>query len=192
MCAAALLAACGAGDAQQGASAGTRLLAAAPTATASATPVAPGNIRMHFHRIQNDTAQWGVYSWDGPQHPSSAWITDRFMFANTDSFGGYVDIPLAAGKSAIWFLVTDGSGTKNCGNDQHADLNADVASKGQEIWMMEGDCTVYASAPALSYGNLGNASAHWLSAATLAWPGVPASGASYKLFYATNGGLSAT
>jgi len=181
---------CGGGDAQQGTATGTRLLAEAPSA--SVAPVAPGSIRMHFHRVQNDTAQWGVYSWDGPQKPSSAWITDRFMFANTDGFGGYVDIPLAAGKSAIWFLVTDGNGTKNCGADQHADLNADVATKGQEIWMLEGDCTVYGSPPALSYGNLGFASAHWLSATTLAWPGVPASGASYKLFYALNGGLAAT
>jgi pullulanase/glycogen debranching enzyme len=184
------LAGCGAGDTtQQGAQSGTRLLAQAPTA--SAAPVAPGSIRMHFHRVQNDTAQWGVYSWDGPQHPSSAWITDRFMFASTDSFGGYVDIPLAAGKSAIWFLVTEGSGFKNCGNDQHADLNADVYAKGQEVWLLEGDCTVYNSQPALSYGNLSAASAHWLSANTLAWPGVPNSG-SYKLFYAANGGLAAT
>jgi pullulanase/glycogen debranching enzyme len=158
----------------------------------SATPVAPGNIRMHFHRVQHDTAQWGVYSWDGPQKPSSAWIADRFMFTSTDGFGGYVDIPLATGKSAIWFLVTDGNGTKNCGADQHADLNADVAAKGQEIWMLEGDCTVYNSQPALSYGSLAFASAHWLSATTLAWPGVPASSASYKLFYALNGGLAAT
>ncbi|ALK98301.1 pullulanase PulA [Massilia sp. WF1] len=185
----ALLAGCGAGDVQQGSTSGTRLLAQA--ASASATPVAPGNIRMHFHRVQNDTAQWGVYSWDGPQNPSPAWISGRFMFTNTDAFGGYVDIPLAAGKSAIWFLVTDGNGTKNCGADQHADLNADIASKGQDIWMLEGDCTVYKSQPALSYGSLAFASAHWLSATTLAWPGAPAGG-SYKLFYAANGGLAAT
>jgi pullulanase/glycogen debranching enzyme len=183
-----LLAGCGAGDTtQQATQSGTRLLAA--SAAAAATPVAPGSIRMHFHRVQNDAAQWGVYSWDGPLHPSSAWITDRFMMTNSDGFGGYVDIPLAAGKSAIWYLVTDGNGTKNCGADQHADLNADVATNGQEIWMLEGDCTVYASRPSLSYGNLALANAHWLSATTLAWPGAPASG-TYKLFYALNGGLA--
>jgi pullulanase/glycogen debranching enzyme len=190
VCTSIVLAGCGGGDTQQGTASGTRLLAAAPSM--AATPVAPGNIRMHFHRVQHDTAQWGVYSWDGPQKPSSAWIADRFMFTSTDGFGGYVDIPLATGKSAIWFLVTDGNGTKNCGADQHADLNADVAAKGQEIWMLEGDCTVYNSQPALSYGSLAFASAHWLSATTLAWPGVPASSASYKLFYALNGGLAAT
>jgi pullulanase/glycogen debranching enzyme len=189
-CAGLVLGGCGAGDAAQaGAPSGNRMLALATSA--AATPVAPGSIRMHFHRVQNDAAQWGVYSWDGPQKPSSAWITDRFMFANSDGFGGYVDIPLAAGKSAIWFLVTDGSGTKNCGADQHADLNADVATKGQEVWMLEGDCTVYASQPALSYGNLSFAKAHWLTATTLAWPGADANG-SYKLFYAANGGLAPT
>jgi len=188
-CASLLLAGCGAGDAgQQATQSGTRLLAT--TAVAAAAPVAPGSIRMHFHRVQNDAAQWGVYSWDGPQHPSSAWIADRFMFTNSDGFGGYVDIPLATGKSAIWFLVTDGNGTKNCGADQHADLNADVATKGQEVWMLEGDCTVYATQPALSFGNLAFASAQWLTRTTLAWPGAP-TGGRYKLFYAANGGLAA-
>ena len=187
-CASLLLAGCGAGDSgQQATQSGTRLLAA----STAATPVAPGSIRMHFHRVQNDTAQWGVYSWDGPQHPSSAWISDRFMFTGTDGFGGYVDIPLAAGKSAIWFLVTDGNGSKNCGADQHADLSADVATKGQEAWMLEGDCTVYATQPALSFGNLAFANAQWLTSTTLAWPGVP-TGGSYKLFHAANGGLAPT
>jgi pullulanase-type alpha-1,6-glucosidase len=182
----ALLAGCGAGDSGQADARSSHLLAAA--GSVAAAPVAPGSIRMHFHRVQNDTAQWGVYSWDGPQSPSPAWISGRFMFTNTDSFGGYVDIPLAAAKSAIWFLVTDGSGTKNCQADQHANLNADVYTKGQEIWMLAGDCTVYGSPPPLTYGDLSKASAYWLSGASLAWPGAPASG-SYKLFYAANGGI---
>jgi pullulanase/glycogen debranching enzyme len=67
-----------------------------------------------------------------------------------------------------------------------------VGTRGQEVWQLEGDCTVYNSQPALSYGNLSFANAHWLNATTLAWPGAPASGASYKLFYAANGGLAPT
>ncbi|WP_229217289.1 pullulanase-type alpha-1,6-glucosidase [Massilia forsythiae] len=186
-----LLAGCGAGDAtQQGAQSGSRQLAVSTSVAAAAAAVAPGTIRMHFHRVENDAAQWGVYSWDGPQTPSSAWITDRFLFSGTDAFGGYVDIPLAAGKTSISFLVTDGYGTKNCAADQNVRLNGDIATRGQEIWMLEGDCATYDAAPALTYGNLGNASAYWLSAATLAWPGAATSG-SYKLFYASNGGLNA-
>ena len=191
-CAGLLLSACGSGDTatQQGGQSGTRLLAVGSSVAAATAPVAAGNIRMHFHRVQNDAAQWGVYSWDGPQTPSAAWITDRFMFTQADAFGGYVDIPLAAGKSAIAFLVTDGSGSKNCGADQHAGLNADVYAKGQEIWLLEGDCTIYAAQPAITYGNLAFANAYWLSATTLAWPGAAAAH-TYKLFYAANGGLGA-
>jgi pullulanase/glycogen debranching enzyme len=189
------LAACGGGNDTASTTGTPQLLAArtvqggAMAVTAATSPVAAGAIRMHYHRAQNDTAQWGVYSWDGPVTPSSAWITDRFMMTQSDSFGGYVDIPVNSTKSAIWFLVTDGSGNKNCGSDQSAAFNSNIAIAGQEVWMLEGDCTVYASQPAVSYGNLNSASAHWLTATTLAWPGAPVTGASYKLYYAANGGL---
>jgi pullulanase/glycogen debranching enzyme len=154
----------------------------------TAAPVAPETIRVHFRRSQGDAGQWGVYSWDGPLNPSSVWITDRFMFTQTDSYGGWVDIRLASGKTALSFLVTDGGGAKNCDSDQRAPLPGDVATKGHEIWLQEGDCTVYTAPPAPSYGSLANASAHWLAAKVLAWPGAPGTG-SYKLFYAANGGL---
>jgi pullulanase/glycogen debranching enzyme len=158
-------------------------------AAAAVTPApAAATIRMHYHRVQNDTSQWGVYSWDGPVNPSSAWITDRFMMTSTDDFGGYVDIPINTAKSAISFLVTDGNGNKNCGNDQSVNFAPNIATAGQQIWMLEGDCTVYASQPAISYGNLTKANAHWLSANTLAWPAASTTG-SYRLYYSANGGL---
>jgi pullulanase len=162
----------------------------AVTAAAVAPPAA-GNIRMHFHRVQNDAAQWGVYSWDGPVTPSSAWISDRFMLTQTTAS--------AATSTSRW---PPARGDLVPGHRRHrqqelrqrpaADLNADVASAGQEVWMLEGDCTVYNTPPAISFGNLNSASAHWLSATTLAWPGVPPTGASYRLYYATNGGLGAS
>ncbi|NRR30721.1 DUF3372 domain-containing protein [Oxalobacteraceae bacterium] len=183
----ALLAACGAGS-----DSGNANAPAAPTLLASvavaAAPQAPATIRMHYHRAQNDANQWGIYSWDGPVNPSGAWISGRFMMNSSDAFGAYVDIPVNTAKSAIWFLLTDGSGNKNCGVDQGVNFAANIASVGQEVWMLEGDCTVYASEPAISFGNLNSASAHWLTGNTLIWPGAAASG-SYKLYYAANGGL---
>ncbi|MBZ2207387.1 alpha-1,6-glucosidase domain-containing protein [Massilia soli] len=184
-----LLSACG-GNSAEPAAQTTQLFTQSATRGAVSAP-APGTIRMHFHRAQGDESDWGVYSWSGPANPSSAWITDRFMMTGSDDFGGYVDIPLNTSKTAIDFLVTDGYGNKNCGNDQRTDLRSDIATAGQEIWLLEGDCTIYASAPPLSFGNLANASAHWLSAETLAWPGAPATG-SYKLYYAANGGLGSS
>ena len=159
------------------------------TGAAMAAAPAPATMRMHYHRVQGDTAQWGVYSWDGPVNPSAAWITDRFMMSNSDEFGGYVDIPVNTGKQAMAFLVTDGNGNKNCGNDQSVNFAPNIASAGQQVWMLEGDCTVYASEPAVSYGNLTKAAAHWLSGNTLAWPAASTTG-SYRLYYGANAGLS--
>ncbi|PWF48003.1 pullulanase-type alpha-1,6-glucosidase [Massilia glaciei] len=151
-------------------------------------PQAAATMRVHYNRIQRDAASWGVYSWEGPKVPSATWITDRFMFSTEEAFGAFVDIPLDVTKTAMKFLVTDASGNKNCGDDQSVTFAADIATKGQQIWLREGDCTVYAAMPAVSYGDLKAASAHWLNTNTLAWPGAPATG-SYKLFFASAGGL---
>ncbi|MES2898316.1 MAG: alpha-1,6-glucosidase domain-containing protein [Pseudomonadota bacterium] len=153
--------------------------------------VAPATVRMHFRRAARDESSWGVYSWHGPVNPSPAWITGRFMLTASDDFGGYVDIPIDTAKTSIWFLVTDGNGNKNCGADQGQDFTPDIATRGMEIWMLEGDCRIYSTPPAIIFGNLGEAKAHWLSATTLVWPGTAASG-SYALYYAANGGLGST
>ncbi|MFM9438140.1 pullulanase [Janthinobacterium sp. CG_23.3] len=184
----ALLAGCGGGDGA-GAVPAPQYHASSVAAPRAAAQAA-ATIRVHYHRAQGDAARWGVYAWEGPQVPSSTWISDRFMFAGADAFGGYVDIPVNLDRSAMSFVVTDGAGNKNCGGDQSAAFAANIASAGQQIWLLEGDCKVYDAAPAVSVGKLGNASAHWLNAATIAWPGVPASG-KYTLFYAADGGLGA-
>lgn len=158
--------------------------------TPSSPAIAAGSLRVHFHRVQNDSNQWGVYSWEGPKVPSKEWIKDRFMFSQADSYGHYVDIPLDIAKGTIKFLVTDGNGNKNCGSDQSKNFAADIAQKGQEIWLMEGSCEVFDKAPAITVANFADSKALWLSPTTLAWPGVPANG-SYKLYYAANGGIAA-
>jgi pullulanase len=159
-----------------------------PPVVVPPVPQAAATVRMHFHRVQNDEALWGTYSWSGPVTPSPAWITGRFMFTTADAFGRFVDIPVDTTKTSITFLVTDEAGNKNCGSDQSVDFNTDIATKGQEIWMLDGDCTIYKTKPAITFGNLSEAKAHWLAASTIVWPGTPATG-SYKLYYAANGGL---
>lgn len=123
--------------------------AAATTPAVPATSVPAATLRVHYHRAKNDTANWGVYSWQGPKNPSKTWITDRFMFEASDAFGGYVDIAMDSAKSEMRFLVSNAQGHKNCGNDQSLKLAPDLASKGQEIWVLESDCTIHLSAPAL-------------------------------------------
>jgi pullulanase len=165
-----------------------------PGTTPSATPAPvariPANtLRLHFHRTQKDEAKWGVYAFEGPAKPSAKWIEDRFLFTQTDSFGGYVDIPLDSSKTVVKFLVTDGSGSKNCGNDQSLTIAANIATTGQEVWMMEGSCTISDKVLPITLANFSDAKALWLDKTTLAWPDVPATG-SYKMVYAANGNIS--
>ncbi len=160
-----------------------------PVVVPTTPPVAAATLRVHYHRSQNDTALWGVYAWEGPKVPSVAWIKDRFMFDKTDDFGGYTDILLDAAAKQVKFLITDGDGNKNCGNDQIATLAATVATAGQEVWLAQGDCTIYDKLPVINNAHLADAGAYWLSSTTLAWPGASAA-SSYKLFYAANGGMA--
>lgn len=154
-------------------------------------PVAAGNLRVHYHSAQNNASTWGVYSWEGPKAPSATWITDRFMFSKAENFGAYVDIPLDTTLTAMKLLITDGTGTKNCETDQNLNFNANIATVGQEIWVLPSDCTIYNSVPAITAttAKLSEATAYWLNSTTLALPGAPATD-TYKLFYAANAGMS--
>ncbi|MFA9219026.1 MAG: pullulanase-associated domain-containing protein, partial [Sphingomonadaceae bacterium] len=102
------LAACGAGADQAAPVAASAVKSGAAPRAGGSVPLAPATLRVHYHRAQNDTALWGVYAWDGPLHPSSTWITDRLMLSSSDSFGGYVDIPIQPDKTALSFLLSDG------------------------------------------------------------------------------------
>lgn len=123
--------------------------AASASASASAAAPAANTLRVHYHRKNGDEADWGVYSWEGPQEPSKKWIQDRFMFKNKDGFGAWTDIALAAGKVEIRFLLSNGYGHKNCNTDQNHPLNKDLASRGQEIWILPGSCEIFNSPPPL-------------------------------------------
>jgi pullulanase len=79
--------------------------------------------------------------------------------------------------------------SKDCPNDQHATLNSTLATTGQEIWIVSGDCTVYTQEP--SKLRLSSARAVWLVSDTLIWPGASASN-SYQLLASANGGLTAS
>ncbi len=166
--------------------------ATSSTATPTPTPVASipaKTLRMHFHRTQKDEAKWGAYAFEGPAKPSAVWIQDRFLFTQSDSFGGYVDIPLDTTKTTVKFLVTDGSGTKNCGSDQALPIASNIASTGQEVWILEGSCTISDKVLPITLANFADAKALWLDKATLAWPDVPSTG-SYKMYYAANGNIT--
>ncbi len=120
------------------------------TASSAASKPAANTLRVNYARSGKDENLWGVYAWEGPQQPSKTWIKDRFMFNAKDANGGngaYVDIPMAAGKKEIRFLLSNEHGHKNCNTDQNHPLSADIATQGQEIWVLQASCQILNAAP---------------------------------------------
>ncbi|QNM95701.1 pullulanase-type alpha-1,6-glucosidase [Chitinimonas koreensis] len=178
-----LLAACGGGDSGGGGG-----------GTPPASDLKAGFLRVHLWRKDGVYKDWGVYAWSGPKVPSTGWPGNRFLFDKNDGYGGYTDIEIDPAKAKMDFLVSvptaDGKDAiKNCGKDQAVTFAADIASRGQQIWLKEGDCdNIYTTEPDKSLSSLSSAKAYWLAADTLAWRGAAAN-ATYKLHYAAAGGM---
>jgi pullulanase len=154
-------------------------------------------MRVHYFRADANYTNWGVYSWQGPKTPSSGWPgAPRFLFttADGDGWGEHTDIAMDTTQSQMQFMISlpnalNTDAAKDCSSDQHATLSSTLASTGQEIWIVSGDCTVYTQEP--SKLRLSSARAVWLASDTLIWPGASASN-SYHLLASANGGLTAS
>lgn len=122
-------------------------------------PVAPGFLRVHWYHPQGNAGAyregrtWGVYAWKGPLEPSAIWPSSRFKFTHVDSYGALVDIAMDPLAPAMEFLIVNSTGDAskfaNCATDMLAPLAEDIASKGQEIWLEYGSCTIHTSKPLL-------------------------------------------
>jgi pullulanase-type alpha-1,6-glucosidase len=187
----ALITACnGAGPQSQGPSVVARTGGAVSTTEVPAT-----TLRVHYHRNDATYAGWGVYSWNGPAVPSSGWPGNRFLFGtpDADAWGQHADIPLNPAAVQFDFLISlpnadNTDAIKDCPQDQGTALT-DVATMGNEVWVVSGDCTVHQSEPPLSALHLGTAFAVWLTGDTLVWPGADPT-STYALYTAANGGIS--
>lgn len=153
-------------------------------------------MRVHYYRPDATYTNWGVYSWQGPKTPSTGWPGNRFPFVTIDSdgWGKHADIAMDTAQTTMAFLITlpNVAGTdasKDCSSDQHASLSTMLASTGQEIWVVSGDCTVYTQKPGKV--RFSNARAVWLTSDTLVWPGASVSN-NYQLLAAANGGITAS
>ena len=187
------LVACGGGGG--GSSPGGGSVTPTPPPPPTDTPPAAATLRVHYFRPDGSYTNWGVYSWQGPKTPSTGWPGNRFLFttADADGWGQHVDINMDTTQTVMKFLLSlpnaaGNDASKDCPNDQQVNLNADLASKGQEVWIVSGDCSVYGSEPARY--SIAGARAVWLTADTLLWPGAAAAN-TYQLLTAANGGLTA-
>ncbi|MEZ0029048.1 pullulanase-type alpha-1,6-glucosidase [Kitasatospora sp. MAP12-15] len=147
-----------------------------PSSTAPA-----GTAVIHYHRADGDYDGWGLHDWTGAATPTD-W-THPLQPARKDAFGEVFDVPLAPGATSLSYILHNGD-TK----DQPADQSLDLATYGNEVWVLGGQ-PGYLLPQVASTGSqldLSTAKAQWIDATTVAVPAGYGAGDA-----ALNGGTSA-
>ncbi|WP_044339875.1 pullulanase [Rossellomorea aquimaris] len=109
-------------------------------------PVPENNIRIHYNRSDGNYENFGAWLWNDVASPSAGWPTGATMFEKTDSYGAYIDVPLAEGAKNIGFLVMDvtkGDAGKDGGDKGFTIPSPEV----NEIWIQQGSDKVYTYEP---------------------------------------------
>ncbi|WP_054026397.1 alpha-amylase family glycosyl hydrolase [Bacillus sp. FJAT-28004] len=114
-------------------------------------PIPANHLRIHYNRADANYEKYGVWTWEHVATPSAGWPLGATAFPDTkrDSYGAYVDIPLAANAQKVGLLIVNRSdGAKDAGDKAVAISSPAV----NEIWIMENSDTVYWKEPELSKG----------------------------------------
>ncbi len=109
-------------------------------------PVPENNLRIHYNRTDSNYENYGAWLWNDVASPSANWPVGATMFEKTDSYGAYIDVPLAEGAKNIGFLVmdiTEGDGGKDGGDKAFPITSTDI----NEIWIQQGSDKVFTYEP---------------------------------------------
>ncbi|WP_374512056.1 pullulanase-associated domain-containing protein [Niveibacterium sp.] len=117
-----------------------------PVAEGAIGAVKPGAVRFHYKRAGGDYEGWGVYAWKGVKDEPPKW-PGNLGFDGKDAFGVYLDIAVSSEAAMMDFLITDGTGKKDCATDQSVTFPPTIAQRGTEVWIKSGDCKVYTEQP---------------------------------------------
>jgi len=108
------------------------------------------NLRIHYHRFDDNYSGWGIHCWDAVEGGSGTFIIDGvtydwqhpFMPTGSDDYGVYWDIPIAYPESELGFIIHNGD-NKDPGPDMHwGDYEANPS-----IWILSGFTQIFTEEP---------------------------------------------
>jgi pullulanase len=175
-------------------------------------------VRVHYQRLDGQYTQWGVHIWAASglnvaglpaaaQPRIDVW-PDALAF---DEFTGYVqaadevvfDIPVLnpqgdANRKTLEFIIhgrgpTGGDINDKDGRNDNIRISYSaltIANKVGQVWLVQGDSTVYTSKPDLRLASTKDARAYWLNRSLIQVPKGSVSG-TWKLYHAANGQIKA-
>jgi hypothetical protein len=122
------------------------------TVTVVQTPVTTAIV--HYNRPAGDYGQWGLHLWNGTQGNSMdpaflanvAW-DKPYQRTGTDAFGAVYSIPLVDDTKPVNFIMHLPSGDSVPSTREPGGDRSFVPLDHPEIWLKQGDPTVYFSPP---------------------------------------------
>ncbi|WP_444684957.1 pullulanase [Alkalicoccus luteus] len=97
-------------------------------------------VRLHYQPEGDTVEPMGFWGWGGVAHSFDDWLDDALRFSDdqTGEYGSYIDIDVESSANGFGFLLVD---TET--GDQTDDLNFNERDVHSQIFMREGDDTVY-------------------------------------------------
>jgi pullulanase/glycogen debranching enzyme len=171
-------------------------------------------VRVHYMRYSTDYANWGLHLWgtngmDTSRVAPGLAIADWNNPVTFDKMPNYVlkptevtfDIPVLnptadATRTTLTFVihgVNPNQGNKDgWSNDIKVNFsNLNVVNQVGEVWILEGNQTIFSSAQDMRSSSLSQAAAVWLNGQLIQWPHVFSTGGTVKLYYSTGGQIKA-
>lgn len=117
------------------------------TALAADPAIPAGDIRIHYHRPDNNYANWTIYAFDGTTEDTGNYNGGPVQVTGTDSYGAYFDVGIVTGTQEVGIILHNTStGAKDTPNN----LFVDPATQGLEYWCYSGIASLYNTAPSLT------------------------------------------
>jgi pullulanase len=172
-------------------------------------------VRVHYKRYDAAYASWGVHIWDGSgidvagleagvtigMWSAPVAFTD-FNNPATSAAEVVFEIPVLnpkddpANRKALEFIIHGMAPNENDKDGRDNNIKVDYAALGPvagqvgEVWLVQGDPTVYTSAPDTRAVSTTDAKAYWLDRRLVKWPRVDSSGV-FKLYHSARGQITA-
>jgi len=189
------------------------------SATYTANPLSSAapditTVRVHYKRFDGNFSGWGLHLWGGSgldtaRVPAGASIGDwpnPVAFSKMTNYAAVnagevvFDLPVLnpkddASRKSLEFIIHGVSPNQDNKDGRSDNIRVDfgaLAIKSQlaEVWLVQGDASVYPSAPDTRSVSTTDAKAYWLTSKLIQWPQVDAGG-TFKLYHSATAQITA-
>src|SRR6266853_431521 len=114
-----------------------------PTIQQTDPSIPAGKARIHYHRPDNNYANWNLYPFFATTDPNSDFCNTNDFVAGYDTYGAYYDVGVDPTKfnGQLGFIIHN-CNIKDPGPDMHLQLTLNI-----EAWVLSGSATVYLTQP---------------------------------------------